>query len=175
MYMAFFSKANCSLFAIVFVITSFFSDTLAASDNSDANYNVKNIAGLSYSITQIDNKMVNFIELRDQICYEINDFPIIPYFEPNLFIGLSKEKPNLFYTVLFGMRKNFLVRRGLLFSMDLGSGIAAGLNDKDNAGVIGRIGFDIEYKNIILRCVDLSFVSGFAFKGTASIGLSYKF
>jgi hypothetical protein len=164
-----------TLFSLVFIFILLISGTLTAEDNNSKNYDVNNIVGLSYSTTQIDNKAIAFIEIRDQICYDIKDFPIIPYFEPNIFIGLSKEKPNIFVSVLFGMRKNLFEIHGLTFSIDMGSGIATGLKDKNNAGVIGRFGADITYKNFVLRCVDINLISGFPFKGTASLGMSYKF
>jgi hypothetical protein len=151
------------------------SNILMATENNDNKYDIKNIVGVSHSLTENNNKTFSYIELRDQICYEINDFPIIPFIEPNLFVGINNEKPNLFSSVLFGIRRKIIERQNLSFSVDLGTGVAVGFNDKNNAGILGRIGFDIAYHNIVFRCLDINLISGFIFKGTVSIGLGYSF
>jgi hypothetical protein len=160
---------------IIIIFLVILTNQLISQEQNDKPYVVKYITGVSYSLTGNDTTTLKFIGVREQVCFEIKNFPIILFFEPNVFIGLTKEKPNAIASLLFGFRKEFLSRHGLTFSYDFGSGIALGINDKDNGGVAGRFGVDIAYKDVIFRLVDMTMFSGFNYKGLATMSLGYAF
>ncbi len=166
-------------FLSVFLLTFLISKNIFA-ENSDSNkFTKQSIVGVSYNNVFYGNNDIGFLELSDQQLYEINNFPIVPFLEADINIGLTKKLPNMYVAVLFGLKKLLINHHnGFIFSLDLSSGIAVGPAYKgyENGlyGLIGKIGFNIGYKNILLK-YGISTLTGFPFKGSGFAGLSYAF